>query len=222
MKTGLHPKVLIVTEDGFDPTFGSANLVLSRAYSDAVSSAGGIPITAMDIRTCSEYLEFADALLLTGGGNIHPSRYKGLVSDMSDLQGFSNTRDDMDFTLANLFVKAGKPVLGVGRGAMVLNALLGGNINKHLPELSAHASDPLTGGLKEILGERVSFKRVYGWGIKTLAESLSAEAVSEEGVIDGFSHQTLPVKGVVWHPERELDGNPIDLRLYRWLVNSVK
>ena len=216
------PKVLIVSEDGFDPMFGSAGVVLSWAYSEAVSASGGIPITALDIRVCPEYLELADALLLTGGGAIHPSRYKGIVADFSELDGYSNTRDDLDFTLADLFVKAGKPVLGIGRGAMVINALLGGNIEKHLPELPEISTDTLSGGLKDLMGESVSFKRVYTCGLKELAAPLKAEAISSEGVIDGFSHESLPVKGVTWHPERELGGIPADYSLYKWLVESAK
>ncbi len=221
MKTGNRPTILLVTEDGFDPVFSSANLVLSQDYSDAVSAAGGVPVTAMDIRTCPEYTKLADALLLTGGGIIHPARYNGLLKDFSELQGFSNTRDDMDFTLADLFIKAGKPVLGIGRGAMVLNALLGGKIEKHLPALPEKSTDTLSGGLEKLLGKEVTFQRVYSWGIESLAENLHEEAVSPEGIIDGFSHETLPVKGVVWHPERAFDEENKDLKLFEWLVSAA-
>lgn len=217
----MKPKILIVTEDGFDPVFGSANLVISRAYSDAVYKAGGLPLTAMDIRTCQEYAELADALLLTGGPVIHPARYGGIAKDFSEMAGFSNTRDDMDFTLGRLFLEKGKPVLGIGRGACVVNALFGGTVEKKLPELPKISTDRLSGGITGLLGESVTFSRQYGWGIGKIGDGLEPAAVSPEGIVDAVVYPGRPVWGVVWHPERELDGIPADGRLFEALVKEA-
>ncbi len=219
--SSILPRILIVTEDGFDPNFGSANLVLSRAYSEAVSAAGGLPLTAMDIRCCAEYAALADGLLLTGGPVIHPARYGGIVTEFSDLAGYSSTRDDMDFALGRLFLEQGKPVLGVGRGAMVLNVLRGGTVQKKLPELPKIAEDALSGQLGALLGEQARFSRQYGWGIGSLGDGLQPAAVSPEGIVDAVADPEAAVLGVVWHPERELDGIPADNRLFGWLVKEA-
>ena len=117
----MRPVILIITEDGFDVHLERENFVLSHAYSSAIQRAGGIPVTALDVRAAEEYAAIADGLLLTGGPVIHPARYGGIGEHLEELIAFSRTRDDLDFMLGQLFLWAGKPILGIGRGAMVGN-----------------------------------------------------------------------------------------------------
>lgn len=122
------PIVLISAEDGIDPMSGLPHLVPSARYGEAVARAGGIPAFAADIRAAKEYVDQTDALLLSDGPVIHPARYGQIFLDFSIIRGFSRTRDDLDFRLAELFLASGKPVVGLGRGLLVVNALLGGTI----------------------------------------------------------------------------------------------
>ncbi len=125
------PIILITAEDIND---ASGNVyVMSKAYGQAVREAGGEPFGAASFRTIAEYVDFADALIITHGQNMHPFRHGGLVAGPDDLMGFSQTRDDFDFAILDAFVKAGKPVLGVNRGMLVINAYLGGQIQRQLP-----------------------------------------------------------------------------------------
>ena len=217
----MRPVILIITEDGFDVHLERENFVLSHAYSSAIQRAGGIPVTALDVRAAEEYAAIADGLLLTGGPVIHPARYGGIGEHLEELIAFSRTRDDLDFMLGQLFLWAGKPILGIGRGAMVANVLLGGTVEKHLPTLPSVSTDRVCGAARALLGETISFSRQYAWGIGRLGEDLEVPAVSPEGSVDGVFHRTRPVWGVTWHPERELNGIPADDRLFELLVREA-
>ena len=120
----MKPIILISGEDGFDHRSGSPHLLVSRNYPNAVSQAGGVPVLATDIRAAKEYVEIADGLLLTHGPVIHPARFGQVALSFDDIKGFSDTRDDLDFTLCRAFLEAGKPVMAIGRGAKVLNITL--------------------------------------------------------------------------------------------------
>ena len=120
----MKPIILISGEDGFDHRSGSPHLLVSRHYPKAVSQAGGAPVLATDIRVAEEYVGIATGLLLTHGPVIHPSRFGQIALSFDDIKGFSDTRDDLDFTLCYAFLKAGKPVMAIGRGARVLGITL--------------------------------------------------------------------------------------------------
>ncbi len=225
------PTILIVTEDGFDGSFGARHFVISRAYGDMVAACGGIPVVAADIRALDEYAARFDGLLLTGGGRIQPAWYGEIVENFGELDGYSNTRDDFDFGLFRRFHAAGKPVLGIGRGAEVINVALGGTLLKHLPEgirKGDRTEEDLGGRLAEILGDRLETVRDYDTAIAQLAEGLSPEATAETGLVDGFSDASGKILGVLWHPERahEIeDGKgviPADERIIRAWIEGIK
>lgn len=215
------PIILISTEEGFDEGYQGFNFVLSRAYADAIVRSGGIPVVAMDVRTVSEYASLADGLLLTGGPVIHPARYGGIAS-FEELRRFSIIRDDLDFTLGKVFLAQGKPILGVGRGAMVINVLLGGTVEQRLPEMPAVSTDEVQGSLQEILGSRVTFFRQYRWGIGRLGKGLQVGAYAPGGIVDAVVYPGKSILGVVWHPERELAGIPSDDRLFQALIREAR
>ena len=217
----MKPRILIAVEDSFDPNTGNGNIVLCKEYSDAVYHAGGTPLVALDIRTAKEYADVTDALLLIGGPVIHPARYGSVVRDFSYLGGFSGTRDNMDFALAKLFLAQGKPILGIGRGAMVVNVLTGGTVNESIGEKGAETEDTLSGQMEKLLGKTITFKRSYGWGIGRLGEGMQPEAVAPDGTVDAIVHKEKPVWGVVWHPEHPDDGAAPDNRLYEMFVSAA-
>ena len=126
----MKPIILISGEDGFDHRSGSPHFVLSRNYPKAVSQAGGMPVLATSYKTIAEYVELADGLLLTHGPIIHPARYGQIAVTHDDIRGFSDTRDDLDFSLCYEFLKEGKPVMAIGRGSRVLNI----TIDKHFSD----------------------------------------------------------------------------------------
>ena len=112
--------ILIAGEDAYDEEAHIPHFVVSESYGKGICAAGGIRVLALDFRTIKEYVELTDGLLLTQGPVIHPVRYGQFFESSKELKGFVASRDSMDFMLCKAFLDAGKPVMGIGRGAKVI------------------------------------------------------------------------------------------------------
>ncbi len=114
------PIILIAGEDGYDDSSHAPHFVAAKKYAKAIRMAGGLAVMAMDFRTIPEYLQLAQGLLLAEGPRIHPACSGQFLLSFADLQGVSTGRDWMEIALCRQFLLAGKPVLGIGRGACIL------------------------------------------------------------------------------------------------------
>ena len=111
-------------------------LALGERYLDSVRSAGGLPVilTPVDGSAIDPLLERLDAVCLSGGPDLHPSAYGAEAHD--ELGPTEPELDLFELALARRAVRRGMPVLGICRGAQVLNVALGGTLHQHLPDLS--------------------------------------------------------------------------------------
>jgi putative glutamine amidotransferase len=119
-------RVLLTPEDGFDSLMGAQNFVVRKQYDEVFAPHGGLCFAATDARLAAEYAAFADALVLTDGGEIHRGRYGEIYADYTQLAAVSQSRDELEFALLDAFIWEGKPILGIGRGARLINIALGG------------------------------------------------------------------------------------------------
>lgn len=108
-----------------------------------------------------------------------------------------------------------KPVFGICRGLQLINVFFGGSLHQDLPDCAVHRCISSTqDNAHPTRVERNSFLfRAYGeecirvnsahhQGIKGLGEALRPVQYSEDGLIEGLCHETLPIWAVQWHPER--------------------
>ncbi len=172
----------------------------------------------------ADYARHLDGLVLQGGADVSPSSY-GEEPLQAEWAG-DRLRDEYEIELVHEFVEAGKPVLGVCRGAQLINVAFGGtlyqDLREQLPESSAHVTDAYEKNVHAVRFEPGSgFARMFpGAGearvnsihhqaIKGLGRDLAAEAISQpDGVIEGI-RRTAPgfVVGVQWHPEFHRPGD---------------
>jgi putative glutamine amidotransferase len=198
------PVVLISGEEGVDPLAGVPHFVLSRKYSDAVAAGGGLSLMPQHIGCTEDYVRLADALILTEGPPIHRGRYGKYYTDFAGLMAVSPTRDDFEFTLFRAFLKAGKPVLGIGRGLTIINAALGGTLLDLPKDEAAQGNTVLNDTrLGKVLRELPPAAESGGPVIEKLAPDLRVWAKAANKIIEGIEHATLPVFGVRWHGEWE-------------------
>lgn len=153
-----------------------------------------------------------DGLLLPGGSDVNPARFHQENRGSEDID---DGRDEMEFTLLDRFVKAGKPVLGICRGHQVINIYFGGTLIQHIAESPRHSRDPdssqdnihqvraVPGSFAEQLyGQEFLVNSAHHQAADQLGAGLCAAAWSDDGLNEALFHESFPVWSVQWHPER--------------------
>lgn len=144
-----------------------------------------------------------DALVIPGGHNITPSVY-GAEPD-EHTYGTDLEKDKMQIRAIELFVDAGKPVLGICRGEQVLNVAFGGTINQHIPGWHKRYRDVTIqegSWLYDMMGATASVYHFHHQCIDKLGDGLTAtQWDAGDGHIEAIEHESLPVYGLQWHPD---------------------
>ena len=103
---------------------------VSRAYLAALEGAGAAPlIVPLGLGQASWRALFdrLDGVLIPGGGDIGLQRL-GVEGPLPSLNETSEERDLLEFALVRWAVDEGRPLLGICRGAQVMNVVLGGTL----------------------------------------------------------------------------------------------
>src|SRR3984957_12684233 len=111
--------------------------LLHNVYVDAVALAGGVPVLLPpQEHGADEATEGVDALVLTGGSDVDPERYQQRPHQETTV--VRRGRDEGERPLLARALAAALPVLGVCRGAQLLNVALGGTLDQHIPDSVGH------------------------------------------------------------------------------------
>ena len=108
-----------------------------------------------------------------------------------------------DFAVGRQVLLAGtRPVLGVCLGMQGLVTTYGGGVEQVLPAHGevAHVSHDERGVFAGI-PQGFAAVRYHSLGALALPVALEATAWSEDGVVMGVRHRSLPLEGVQFHPE---------------------
>lgn len=189
----------------------SKQIAQSELYARALAKFGGIMLLDGGYGSAEALAERADALLLSGGGDIHPSYYGKCRRGQDGI--VDQWRDEREWELLRQFCAKKKPVFGICRGIQVIDVFFGGTLFQHLGTTYVHENTIHTvvtsekGRLRSLLGESVPVNSYHHQAIRTLGAGLHVTAVSDaDGVIEAVEHDSLPVMAVQWHPERMVDG----------------
>jgi putative glutamine amidotransferase len=176
--------------------------------------------------TVEAYADELDGLVLMGGSDVCPETY-GERALRPEWNG-DRIRDDYEIALLRAFAALHKPVLGVCRGAQVINVAYGGTLYQDLAtqlpgslnhrnwaiyEQNCHATAFVPGTRLASLYPGLALVKtnsVHHQAVKTLGPDLVVEAWSEpDHVVEALRH-TGPgfVFGVQWHPEFHAPDDP--------------
>jgi putative glutamine amidotransferase len=207
---------------------GKTLLYAEQSLLHWVMSAGAVPVllpTVGGALYAADMVEQIDGLVLQGGADMSPESYgeKPLRPEWSG----DALRDAYEMELVHLCLARGTPILGVCRGAQVLNVALGGSLYQDIELLHEHKRvhrhyETYDRHGHEIVLEPDSLLRrwygdlppplrvnsVHHQGIKELGRDLVVEARSvPDGVVEAVRYEpkgstSAPfVYGVQWHPE---------------------
>ncbi len=192
-------------------------------YIDALLGAGGLPVlipvsvTDADLRGLLERL---DGLLIPGGGDVDPAYYG--QTPHPELGEVDPDRDRVELAAARLALASGQPLLGVCRGAQVMNIAQGGTLVQDLPSQFPQAlrhAHPVKDFSREHLAHPVQIEEEsllarslgkpivqvnsrHHQAIQRVAPGLVVVARAPDGVIEGIEQPGHPFAlGVQWHPE---------------------
>lgn len=214
---------------------------LPAIYFEGIGLAGGIsvllPPQPVDDTIADRVLDGLDGLVITGGRDVDPGAYGSERHPATDEPVVdSRTRDAFELALVQAALRRAVPVLGICRGAQVLNVALGGTLHQHLPDVVGHTGHQQGNAVfststittvpgtrvAEMVGPDTEAQCYHHQAIDRLGDGLIVSASDRDGVIEAVEvdrdrHPGRWAVAVQWHPEERLD----DLRVFAGLVGAA-
>jgi putative glutamine amidotransferase len=204
------------------------------SYLDALRRAGARAIL-LPGPDAIDLLDRVDGLLLTGGGDVEPSRYG--ADPHPAVYGLDPERDEFELELVQVVDRERTPTLAICRGAQVVNVALGGTLHQHLPDhehVGAHGTPKAGGGrlhdvkvsessrLFSASGASVmSCSSSHHQGIDRLGEGLVPVAWTGDGLTEAVERPEGWLLAVQWHPEATADSDPAQQALFDALAEQA-
>lgn len=200
------------------------------ANSLGVWLAGGSPVRiGPGLRTRFDDL---DGLIVGGGVDIE-SRLYGI--DTADEWPFDADRDALELCGLDWAERHDRPVLGICRGAQLLNVHRGGTLIHDLTRARPEIRNPRSifpcktahpepaSRLAGLIGtHRLRINALHHQAVDRLGRDLTVAAVDDDGVVQAVEHAGHRFRiGVQWHPELML-WSPRHRRLFRALVAAAE
>ncbi len=207
--------------------------VNARKLIEAVYTAGGEPLTVhpfapegyVEKGAIEERFEFADALLLPGGGDILPTFYGG-DDEHEELYDMDAEQDAFDLALADWALRTRRPILAICRGLQIANVSLGGTLIAHMQDPHRHVLSELSLGpdshLAGATGARLlTISCYHHQAIDRLGDGLRATAWSADGIVEAVETNSASDQwflGLQWHPEDTAATDPAQHSIFAQFV----
>jgi len=180
----------------------------------------------------AEALEGIAGIVIGGGAHVSPERY---AESPSIEYVYDEERDEFEWRVLQHAMHLTLPLLGICRGAQLLNVFRGGSLYQNLPEdipglhLRRHVTarkhvDLVPGSrLAELMHTRsVLVNSLHRQGVRNLGEGLSVSARDRDGIVQAIEASSGPfLLGVQWHPEY-LFRAPAQRRIFAALVGAAR
>lgn len=235
-------KVIGVTADVF---LGATSVInqklmdfVPRPAINGVLNAGGIPISLpyLPKEEINGLLERLDGVIFTGGPDVDPT-FMG-EEPIPELGITNRNRDLFEIALVRTAVAKHVPILGICRGAQIINVALGGNVYQDLASQyprkilkhyqSAPGDQPThfvsinhDSKLFKTIGDNVFVNSRHHQAIKDVPEGLQIVATASDGVIEAIENKDASVQAVQWHPENMWQHDSRQLQIFKDFIDRI-
>ena len=231
------PRIAMTPDDGWIARLGFTALT----YDQIFSRAGG-RLVKLEVPDETEALQPAEvrkrlagmeALLLSGGGDVDPELYGG---DPDTAELVNRGRDDFEIALIREARAMKLPILGICRGAQILNVAFGGGLvdlddNRELREIHfnarGHPVEIEKGSLLSKLMRAGKIENVTSYhrqAVGRLGEGVRTVARSPEGTVEAIEVSQSEDEwtiAVQWHPEMTVS-DELQLGLVKAFVEEAR
>lgn len=215
----------------------------SYTYTDAIISAGGVPVIfpiTTDRSVIDQLFDTVDGILFAGGNDLTPTLYG---QEKTTTKDNSEARDAFEMALMKRALETDKPVLAICRGMQLLNVARGGSLYQDIQtEVSGkdnhsssneaksieHLAHTLTidpaSKLSQILGNtNIRSNSHHHQAVKIVGEGLTVTARAEDDIIEGLEDADRTyVVGVQSHPESLFRrAEPVWAKLFQSFVQAA-
>ncbi len=217
---------------------GIAKSGVNETYVKAVLKAGAVPMIlpiCQDQEAIKKMVECCDAVILTGGVDIHPSYYHEKISRYCG--AFDVERDRFEMMLLEVLEAKKMPVLGICRGLQMLNVYYGGSLYQDLNQeksctvmhqqvgsrgYGCHAIEVKAQSfLSEIYQNGDLINSYHHQAVKDLATCFKVSALSQDGVIEAFEHIEQDIYAVQFHPEVMVENDEKALMVFKKFMERI-
>lgn len=209
-KVGLTQRVEL------EPRFGERRDCLDQRWFGLFQRLGWLPVPLPNLppEQAADFLTSVgvQGLVLTGGNSL---------AHLEPGAGCAPERDAWEAALLDWASSEGVACLGVCRGLQMINHYFGGTTVRGEGHVAKrHLISPTIAG-ERWLAERM-VNSYHDWLVEPsqLADSLDVIALAQDGTVEAAIHRTLPILGVMWHPEREDPFQAEDVEMLRNFVDD--
>jgi len=203
----------------------------ARVFTDiAVRLAGGRCVQVTAVRASPP--SWVGGYVIGGGSDVHPALYGG---EPRPGRRYDRERDAFELGIIEEAVRSGRPLLGICRGAQLINVYFGGTLHPALRELRRNTSNlpsPLPvkwlhlspgSALAGIAGRpRLRINSLHRQGVDRVGAGLAVTGVDNDRLVQAIEAPAAAFcLGVQWHPEYLLYLGA-QRRLFEHLVASAR
>jgi putative glutamine amidotransferase len=213
------PPLIAIVAHTDTTSSGHYALTIPTAYISAIEETGGLPHILPYTPTLDllpQLMKGVDGLIFPGGFDIDPSYFEETpIPELGRVDRELDTHQMAVFTLA---LEMKLPILGICRGAQVINVALGGTLYQ---DIRAQADAPVLNHMQAklhfgtdhpvdivpdsrlhaLFGKRILVNSRHHQAVRTPGKGLKITARSSDGIVEALEHESLPIDLVQWHPE---------------------
>ncbi|OOB76822.1 MAG: hypothetical protein BEN19_03865 [Epulopiscium sp. Nuni2H_MBin003] len=192
---------------------------INEEYTLVLNKLGAMPILLPftdDISLVKAQVDLCDGILLSGGDDITPYLYG--EEPNPKLGEYNEAIDRYQLNMTNETIQQNKPLLGICRGAQIINIIFGGSVYtdmSYVPEKTllhmqtgkrrdvCHTMVTKKGTkMHQYFGDEILINSFHHQAISTIGTGLIVSATAKDNIVEAIENNDLKYcVGVQWHPE---------------------